>query len=84
MHRNFRLLFIPANSGYNTYRKNIQISLKTCHDKTGYLKMLVESLYVYIVGIKYKSHNNQCPIFQDTRYKFIFYFFDLNSHTIFP
>jgi hypothetical protein len=75
MYRNFRLLFIPANSGYNTHRKNIHISLKTSHDKTGHLKMLVVSLYVYVMGTKYKSHNNQCPIFQDYRYKYIFYNF---------
>jgi hypothetical protein len=67
MHRKFRLMFITAISGYNTHRKNIQISLKSCHDKTGHLEMLVESLYVYSVGIKYKSHNNQCPILQDYR-----------------
>jgi len=59
MHRNFRLLFIAANSGYITHRKNVHISLKTCHDKTGHLKMLVESLYVCVLGIKYKSHNNE-------------------------
>jgi len=78
MQRNSRLLFIPTISGYNTHRKNVQIFLKTCHDKNVQLKMLVESLYVYIVGIKYKSHKNQCTLIQDYWYKFIIYDFDLS------
>jgi len=76
MHRNFRLLFVLAKSDYKNHRKNIQISSKFSHDKTGLLKMLVQSLYIHILDIKYKSHNNQCLIFQDNQYKIIFYDFD--------
>jgi len=78
MHRKFRRLFIPTISCYNTHRKNIQIYLKTCHDKTGNLKMLVESLCIHIVDIKYKSQNNRCPLIQDYQYKIIIYDFDLS------
>jgi hypothetical protein len=72
MYGNFRLLFILANPDYSTQvGKKYPNILKTRHSKTDHLKMLVESLYVYTVGTKYKSHNNQCPKFQDYRYKFI-------------
>jgi len=63
-------------------QKKYRNILKACHDKTGHLKMLVESLCIYtciyIVGIKYKSHNNQCPLIQDYRYKILFYDFGLS------
>jgi hypothetical protein len=44
----FILIFIPANSSYNTHRKNIEIFLKACHDKTGNFKMLVEPFCVCV------------------------------------
>ena len=60
MYRNSRLSFIAAKSVYITHRINVHIYLKTFLDKTGHLKMLVELLYVCVLDIKYKSHNNEC------------------------